>query len=89
MFHLSERVGRLSASYDEPRWETRSWTNVESRSLEQLEAALAVLRKFEQEVRNRQSANALTDATATAALLTISRDTLTEQALKATEEAVL
>jgi hypothetical protein len=68
---------------------TRSWASVESRSLEQLEAALAALRKFEHEVREGPSANALTDATAAAALLTICRDTLTEEATRAQEAAVL
>lgn len=68
---------------------TRSWTQVESRSLEQLDASLAVLRRFEAEVREGQSANALTDAVACAALLTICRDTLVDEANKAMENAVL
>lgn len=68
---------------------TRSWTAVESRSLEQLEAALATLRKFEHEVKEGPSANALTEPTAAAALLTICRDTLVEETRVAMENAVL
>lgn len=70
-------------------FETRSWTAVESKSLEALEAGLAVFRLFEEQVKNGGRADALTDANAAGALLQICKDKLATEAAQAVEDAVI
>lgn len=59
----------LKALTIETLFETRSWTAVESKSLEGLDAALDTLRLFEEKVEDGGKADALTDPSACAALL--------------------
>jgi hypothetical protein len=67
---------------------TRSWTAVESKSLETLEEGLTVLHAFEEAAQDGQAA-ALSDAPATIALLGTCRDRLKADAQQATADAVL
>lgn len=67
---------------------TRSWTAVESRSVEQLDASLNTLRLFEAQVRDGDS-SALTDVAAATALLSMCRDKLVEDMRAAEESAVI
>ena len=67
---------------------TRSWTAVEGKSLELLEAKLATLRLFETQVKDGDSA-ALSDAAAASGLLIICGEKLAEEAREADEAAVL
>jgi hypothetical protein len=78
----------MKAMAIETLFQTRSWTAVESKSLDDLEAGLAVLRLFEEASLDRETA-ALTDPVAAASLLGMCRDRQVEEAKAAVEAAVL
>lgn len=75
----------LKAMAVESLFETRSWTAVESKSLESLERGLSVLRLFEESSLDSAS-SALTDPTAASALLGMCKSHI-DSAQQAAEEA--
>lgn len=66
-------------------FDTRSWTAVESKSLEDLDAGLAALRLFEEGVKNGAQAPALTDPAQASAFATMCREQVRTQAREAEE----
>ncbi len=78
----------LKATAVEVLFQTRSWTAVESKSLETLEGGLGILRLFEEQALNTDS-TALVDPAAASALLGMCKDQIASAQQAAEEAAVL